>query len=410
MTQQDPILCDTTAPLGRTASREYGLDWLRVFAFGVLIFYHSGMAFVSWDWHIKNTEKSQVLELVMLFFNRWRLPLLFFISGAGVCFSLRRRSWGKFAGERLRRLLIPLAFAMFVVVPPQIYFEHLYRGRSYASYGEFYRTVFQFVPYPQGSFSWHHLWFVAYILVYSLAGIPIFALVKGQVGRRFVSWLAGSLEKWPITVYLINLPSLAVALWLGPKWPTTHNLIADWANLSGSFITFLWGFVIASEPRLLDLIERRRREFLWVGIVMAAAFYAMMVSGATREWPPAWRILTSAVVSGYLGMAWIFALVGYARAKLKQGGPALSYANEAVYPFYIAHQTITVGLVYYVVQCNWGVWPKVAVTVAGTFLGSWIVFEAVRRTWLTRLLFGVKEDRATKTEARGHATGQPSIE
>src|SRR4051794_7561170 len=88
--------------------REYGLDWLRVIAFAILIFYHCGMMFVSWGWHIRNEETSRTLELVMLFFNRWRLPLLFFISGAGVSFSLRRRGFGEFAGERTVRLLLPL--------------------------------------------------------------------------------------------------------------------------------------------------------------------------------------------------------------------------------------------------------------------------------------------------------------
>ena len=97
------------------SGREFGLDWLRVFAFTVLIVYHSGMPFVRWGWHIENSDKSTLLEYVMLFANRWRLPLLFFISGAGVAFSLRRRGWGEFAGERLRRLLLPVAFAMFVI-------------------------------------------------------------------------------------------------------------------------------------------------------------------------------------------------------------------------------------------------------------------------------------------------------
>ncbi|MEZ5402696.1 MAG: hypothetical protein R2729_23680 [Bryobacteraceae bacterium] len=54
-----------TAP----ASREHGLDYLRVAAFAVLILYHSGMAFVSWGWHLKNPETSPALEAVMLFFN-----------------------------------------------------------------------------------------------------------------------------------------------------------------------------------------------------------------------------------------------------------------------------------------------------------------------------------------------------
>ena len=179
-------LCDDCGMESR-AQREYGLDVLRVFAFGVLILYHSGMGYVTWGWHVKNNELSTGLEWVMLFANRWRLPLLFFISGAGVAFSLRRRTMGEFARERAGRLLPPLLMAMFVVVPPQIYFEHLARGREYGSYFEFWKTVFQFVPYPKGAFSWHHMWFVVYILVYALASIPRFGWLRADEGRRMLT-------------------------------------------------------------------------------------------------------------------------------------------------------------------------------------------------------------------------------
>lgn len=318
--------------------REYGLDWLRVFAFAALIFYHSGMMFVTWGWHIENSDKSRTLELVMLFFNRWRLPLLFFISGAGVAFSLRRRDWGTFASERLRRLGIPLLFGM-LVVPPQVYFERLFRGQTTLSYWAFWPSIFDFVPYPKGNTSWHHLWFVVYILVYSLAGIPMFSWLRGESGKAAIAKFADWLDRFGPAVYLINVPSIIVGLTLGPHWPTTNNLTSDWANLTGSFVTFLWGFVIGSNPKLLDLIERRRREFLIGGVLIAAVFYLAPVRGAARS-----------LVSAYFGMLWIFTLVGYARHYIRRGSPMLTYRTEAVYPFYIVHQTVTVAAGFYIIQ------------------------------------------------------------
>lgn len=366
------------------AHREHGLDWLRVAAFAVLIFYHSGMVFVPWGFHIKNNELSGNLALVMLFFNRWRLPLLFFISGCGVAFALRRRGLAGFAGERVRRLLIPLVFGMFVIVPPQIYFERLQQGAAF-SYREFYPSVFEFVTYPKGSLSWHHLWFVAYLFVYSLFGIPIFRFLRGQTGRRWLAVLARFIESHPAAIYLINLPSLAVAVVLGPRWPVTHNLTSDWANLAGSFITFLWGFAIASTPAMLDVIERRRREFLGLALAVTAISYARLLSGAAPGPSP-----VAILISAYQGMLWIFTLVGYARARIRRGGAWLSYANEAVYPFYILHQTIIVAAGFYIVQQPWTIGVKLAATMLAAFFGSWAGFELVRRTPLTRLLFGLK--------------------
>jgi glucan biosynthesis protein C len=340
----------------------------------------------------------------MLFVNRWRLPLLFLISGAGSFFSLRRRSWAQFAGERLRRLLIPLVFAIFVIVPPQIYFERLYRGAR-LSYAQFYPSVFELVPYPKGSLSWHHMWFVAYILVFAVLGMPVLAALRGRLGQRAVAAMTRAFEAWPPLVYLANLPSLAVAMTLGPRFPVTNALFGDWANLAGSFVVFLWGFVIASQRPLLELITRRRREFLLVGMAVAAMYFGARQTGLPEHWPPAARVWFWGLVSGYFGMPWIFALVGYARAYVTTPGRWLRYATEAVYPFYIVHQTVTVVVVYALLPWRAGVWPKLAIVAATTFAASWLTFEIVRRVTPLRPLFGLKGTRLSVTTSRRRVSG-----
>ncbi len=373
-------------------AREYGLDWLRVIAFAILIGYHTGMFFVPWDWHIKNPERSESLTLVMLFFNRWRLPLLFLISGAGVAFSLRRRGYAQFAGERLHRLLLPLVFGMLVIVPPQIYFERLDRGVSYSSYLEFWKTVFAFQSYPQGNLSWHHLWFVAYILVFSLVCIPIFAALKSARGQQLVEALARLCEK-PGAIYLIGLPNLALAAWLGPKWPTTHNLTSDWANLTGSLLTFLWGFVICGNPRFLDVIVRKRRELLLFALVMTVLFYGYRLTPLRESWTPLQRMSASMLIDSYMGFGWVLALLGWSRVKLNRDSRLLRYATEAVYPFYIVHQTIIIAIAYHMIGWNAPIAVKFPLVAAGTFFGSWAVFEITRRHAATRILFGMKPAR-----------------
>ncbi len=385
--QSDPFP-EPPVPHGERPQREIGLDWLRVIAFLILIFYHTGMFFVPWPWHVKNNELSRGLTWVMMFFGGWRLALLFFISGCGVSFALRRRTLLSFAGERLRRLLLPLVFGIFVIVPPQIYFERLSEGAGFSGYSAFYPSVFRFVPYPEGNTSWHHLWFVVYILVFSMALLPVFALLRGIRGRSAIEALAGACER-PGVIYLINLPSIAVAMLLGPHWPTTHNLVADWANLVGSLVTFLWGFVFASSPRLLGILERRRREWLAGAFLLTGLFYA--VRGMHLQVGPLARTL----IDSYFGMFWIFALVGLARRHLHRDSALLRYANEAVYPFYIVHQTITVSAGYFIADWRLAVGIKLALLAGVTFLGSWAVYELVRRTPITRLLFGLKPVRTS---------------
>lgn len=378
------------SPSGTTApQREYGLDWLRVFAFSLLILYHSGMAFVSWDWHLKNPEHSGLLEFLMLQCNRWRLSLVFTISGAGVYFSLRRRSWGQFVGERLRRLLLPLLVGVFVVVPPEIYLERLHNGAR-LSYLDFYPSVFQLVPYPEGSLSWHHLWYLAYILTFSLVGIPLFALLRSERGRSAVGGMVRAFETWPWLLYLMPIPNIVVAATLGPRWPTTLNLISDWANLTVTFLTFSWGYVIASSRDFLDLITRRRREFLLVGLGVAEVFVGAVWAGLTEGEPKGAVLWFLTAVNALYATTWVLALIGYARAKITKPTRGLAYATEVVYPFYIFHQTVAIAVVYLVIPWHWDVWPKFALVASATFAGSWVLVEIVRRIPPLRPSFGLK--------------------
>ncbi len=68
--------------------RRVELDWVRIGAFGLLIFYHVGMLYVSWGFHTKSAHRITALEPLMLVLNPWRLALLFLVSGAATRFML----------------------------------------------------------------------------------------------------------------------------------------------------------------------------------------------------------------------------------------------------------------------------------------------------------------------------------
>src|SRR5688500_14360815 len=142
--------------------RRHYIDWIRVLAFSILIFFHCAMPFVIFGWEIKNPETSVALSRVVWWLHQWRLPLLFFISGVGIYYSLKRRSVLSFAGERFVRLFIPLAFAMLFTIPLQVYFEWLQEGRISGSCAYFYPSVCKFIPYSDCSLTWWYMWIVVY--------------------------------------------------------------------------------------------------------------------------------------------------------------------------------------------------------------------------------------------------------
>ena len=78
-------------------TRRHDIDALRALAFGLLILYHLGMLYVfDWGWHIKSPYQSEWLQVPMLFLNRWRMHLVFLVSGLSVSFLLRDQTAGRF--------------------------------------------------------------------------------------------------------------------------------------------------------------------------------------------------------------------------------------------------------------------------------------------------------------------------
>ena len=97
-------------------------------------------------------------------------------------------------------------------------------------------------------------------------------------------------------------------------------------------------------------------------------------------------------------------MFGYAAKYLNKESAAISYANQAVYPFYILHQTVTVSLGFYLRDLDWSLGQKAIFLVAGTFIISGILYEfLIRRVNLIRPLFGLKQENA-KTIKPGKPT------
>lgn len=373
--------------------RRHEIDWLRVIAFYLLIIFHTGMFFVPWGWHIKNPTTYEWFETWMAWLSQFRLPLLFMISGIGVYFALGFRSPGKFIKERSRRLLVPLLFGMLVVIPPQIYFERISNGVEYQSYWDFWKTVFNFVPYPEGgSFSWHHLWFLPYIFVYSLLFLPLFLYLRSDRSNRLKEKLLNFFSKSG-AIYLLGLPLLLAYYTLSWQFPTTHSLIDDWYNFTFSLLFFLTGFFLVSIPGLWDVIEKQRKLSLKLALVPMLILVLFV-------WGPTFEIVNEEsefffFIYGFLKISfittWLLTILGYSRILLNKPGKLLTYANESVYPFYILHQSITIVIAYYLTDWNVGLILKFSVIMLGTFGGCFLLYEfIIKRTNVTRLLFGLK--------------------
>ena len=368
------------------------LDWLRVIAIFVLLFFHTGMLFVGWGWHIENAEVIAALERPMDIAHRLRMPLLFVIAGAGMWFALRSRSAGQVLGERSLRLLLPLVVGMFVIVAPQVYMERIFRGEWRGGYGEFFfERVLRLEPYPAGDFSWHHLWFIAYLYVYVLLLLPALAW-----------WRRRALEIRPrLWLYALGLPLALNEALLKPHFPENHALIGDWYIFNHYLLLTLFGFLLASMAGGWEWLESQRRRALGAAIAVFVLALVLFDAGAIERDTP-----LDALVANLFTWLCLMAFLGYGRRYLSFSNPLLRWAREASYPVYILHQTVIVIAGYYVVQQPWAAWIKFYVVLAITMACCYVLYETViRRFPWSRVMFGLKATpKAAPTRASQEAS------
>ncbi|MDC6388261.1 acyltransferase family protein [Maribacter sp. PR1] len=369
--------------------RRYDLDWLRVIVFALLIFYHVGMFFVPWGWHIKNNHIYEWIKWPMLFLNQWRLPILFVISGMGTYYAFSKRNLCQFSWERIRRLGIPLIFGMLFIVPPQVYLERLTKNQFSGSYWDYFTSVAFNGVYPEGNVSWHHLWFLPYLLIFSLLLGPVFIyLLKKEPG--FINWIKKIFSK-TFGLYWLIIPLYLLEACLEPFFDITHALIDDWFNFSFSLVLFFYGFLLISAGNVFwTSVDKIKSKALLVGIF---TFFGQVFIWIFLEDGYLVHFTEALLKVGNI-WSWILVLFGYSAKYLNRKSNSLTYANRAVYPFYILHQTITIILAYFLMDLSWGLFPKASILILGTFGFSWFIYHfIILKTPLLQPFLGLKKKR-----------------
>ena len=338
-------------------NRLYFIDSIRVLAFLLLILFHSALPFVNYNWEVKNEEKSDLLLSIVLWFHQWRLPLLFFISGVGIYFSLKTRSILKFIIERFRRLFIPLVFAMLFTIPVQVYVEYLQKGRVTGSYFEFYPSVWDFVPYPAGSLTWSHMWFVVYLLSFILVLIPLFSVLKVPIIEKYKDQFSTLLSS-KYLLFLVFLIQYYNYYEFYLAYPEQGSLVEDWFVFNSSITYLILGYLFASSSQFWDNCERYRKTTLAIaGITSALLFIQYYLPNALPK-----KEGIDAQIYFFLDalQIWsiILTIIGFAKKHLNSSSNILNYLNQAVFPFFIIHQTIIVAIGYWIVQLKVSVLTK----------------------------------------------------
>ncbi len=393
--------------------RQYFLDWIRIAAFFLLVLYHTGMYYVNWDWHVKSPHASDTIEAFMMLSSPWRMSLLFLVSGVAAAFLLNKAGPAAFARQRSARLLVPLVFGMFVIVPPQPYFEVVEKVAYQGSYLDFMKLYVQAyhgfcrstdcLDLP----TWNHLWFLPYLWVYCLLLAALVAVLGQERWQRLSQATAARLSGW--TLVLAPVAVLAIGrLALLTRFPHTHNLVVDWHNHATYFPIFLLGAMTAFQGAFWQRVEQVR--FGALGAALGGWAFLMSYYAITEHMPPEavglWRD-GQRVLYALVQWSAILAVCGFGHRHLQFDSAKRRYLTQAVFPVYILHQTLIIVFTQLIKPAHHGPVLEAVLLIVMTLATSFAIFEAVRRVPLLRPLFGLDRNAAPARRASVEQPGQP---
>jgi glucans biosynthesis protein C len=383
--------------------RRTDLDWVRIGAFGLLIFYHIGVFYAPGPTAVGAISPRPLPWLVipMVLVNPWRLLVLFVVSGAATRFMSDKMRAGALLSSRSSRLLLPLVFGVLVVVPPQVFVQVVERCGFSGSYFSFWKAYLeadqhlcQFGPHLIVP-TWNHLWFIAYLWAFT-ALLALVLSVAPSVLTRLQHWLetvlSGSgLVLWP-------------ACWLALTWLFLQQRFPLSYACAIYIPAFLFGYLTPKS----NVIWMRMDGVRWRALMGALLSYCAMIGlaflvlgdhdgwgaqmAASHRGLRIFELRTmGAAVYGLDQWLWILAVFGIARHYLaNRDGPIRRYLTDAIFPFYIIHQTTIEVVAHYLAKERLPLGLEATLLVSATMASCIATYEIARRIGVLRPLLGLK--------------------
>ncbi len=343
--------------------RRYDIDWLRVIAIGLLLIYHIAIVFQPWALFIgfiKSDESLEALWKPMTMLNVWRIPFLFFVSGMGLYFAMRKRNWKQLLLERTKRILLPFAFGIVAITP-----LHMYIFQKY------YHMPLGYYPH-QG-----HLWFLGNIFVYVLLLLPVFYFLRKHENGKIKRTLSAVMSH-PGGPLLISLFFVAEVMLVKPQLFALYA--QTWHGFFNGLLAFFFGFLLVySGKEFWQTVMKWK----WLYVAFAVILYGIRYVFFATEAP------------GYLmaieSNCWIFGVFGFGYTYLNKPSKTLSYLSQAAYPVYILHMFILYAGALFILPLEIPILLKFIGIVAFTGLTCYLMYEfIIRRIGFLRPLFGLK--------------------
>lgn len=346
-----------------TTERRYDIDWLRVIAIGLLLIYHIAIIFQPWAMFIGFIRSDDVIEGLwtpMTMLNVWRIPLLFYVSGMGLYFAMKKRNWKQLLTERAKRILLPFAFGYLAITPLHMFI-----------FQKFYTMPLSYYP------SSGHLWFLGNIFIYVLLLSPLFVYLKKHDDGKFRNAIS------KVMSYAIGPLSISIFFMfeIGMVKPQLFELYAQtWHGFFIGFLSFFFGYLFVYSGLVF---WKTVSKWKWLYIATGAVLYIIRFTG--------FESISNMYITTIESNCWVFGVFGLGYRYLNKPSALLNYLSQAAYPVYIIHMFVLYLGALIILPLEIHPFIKFVGITLFTFIVCFLIYEfIIRRIGFLSPLFGLK--------------------
>ena len=233
-----------------------------------------------------------------------------------------------------------------------------------------------------------HLWFLPTLFFVSVVVLPLLFYLRSESGQRFIDRLAGWCSRRG-GIFLLAIPIVIARIAL----MSLFRGQLSWADVIFYAVLFLIGYVLMADDRFTESIKRHGWAALGLGIVAfgGEGLFLLALNYNMYNTPFSLQFILFQSIFGIGTLSWIVFLMSMGAKYLNKKSNLLTYASEAVLPFYIFHQTVILCIGWFVIRWNMGILPKLLIVIVTSFAATLILYDVfVRNSNVMRFFFGMR--------------------
>lgn len=383
----------------QSGERIHSMDNLRALAMLAGVVFHAALAYsplMHPIWPAADAGRSAIVDALAWFLHMFRMPLFFVVAGYFAALLVARRGMAGLFRNRCARVLLPLLlFLPAVVASMEWLTAHAAATVAHPSpalaWIRSYIGAHGAMPFVPG---WAHLWFLFYLLLFTV-----------------LVWVASALELRRAGAWIASLPPLALALatpvllapalaGTGVPWPAPEFFVPSLWALAFFGAYFALGYQAFQRGDLLDRLRPLSPLLLGGATAAYAALFWLTDGFANARTASSSQHLLHALLEACAGFWMTLWCLLAGRRWLDRRSAAMRWLADASYWTYLVHLPLLFAIQYRLLDLplHWA--AKFALSTAVTLALSFASYQLlVRHTPIGRLLNGKRATPQSPREA-----------